>query len=190
MLSLRLRRPKKEKTNKQRQFIGIVNYHRNMWFRRSDILVWIHWLASHQARSSLNGTHPINRPLIKLRKSFRSEVFLCYPDFNKPVLFHLYTDASDHQLGAVIMQDRKPHDHSLLFAKAEYRSKSVYNHWKQHRVVIIYWNLKGIQEYAVSLPLTHYILNWPSEQYLQWFKSFRSRFALAFTPWIIWSNIW
>jgi hypothetical protein len=34
-------------------------------------------------------------------------VLLCYPDFNKPVLFHLYTDASDHQLGAVIMQDKK-----------------------------------------------------------------------------------
>jgi hypothetical protein len=25
-----------------------------------------------------------------------------------PVLFHLNTDASDHQLGAVIMQDKKP----------------------------------------------------------------------------------
>jgi hypothetical protein len=56
----------------------------------------------------LNGTHPINRPLIKLRKllELRYLVLLCYPDFNKP--FHLYTDASDHPLGAVIMQDRKP----------------------------------------------------------------------------------
>jgi hypothetical protein len=35
-------------------------------------------------------------------------VLLCYPDFNKPGYFHLYTDASDHQLGAVIMQDKKP----------------------------------------------------------------------------------
>jgi hypothetical protein len=34
------------------------------------------------------------------------QVLLCYPDFNKP--FHLYTDASDHRLGAVIMQDKKP----------------------------------------------------------------------------------
>jgi hypothetical protein len=34
------------------------------------------------------------------------EVLLCYPDFNKP--FHLYADASDHQVGAVIIQDRKP----------------------------------------------------------------------------------
>jgi hypothetical protein len=56
----------------------------------------------------LNGTHPINRPLIKSRNSLelRYGVVLCYPDFNKLVLFHLYTDASDHQLGAVIMQDK------------------------------------------------------------------------------------
>jgi hypothetical protein len=58
----------------------------------------------------LNGTHPINKPLIKSRKSLelRSGVPHCYPDFNKPDSFHLYTDASDHQLGAVIMQDKKP----------------------------------------------------------------------------------
>jgi hypothetical protein len=58
----------------------------------------------------LNGTHPINRPLIKSRKSLelRSGVIHCYPDFNKPDHFDLYTDASDHQLGAVIMQDKKP----------------------------------------------------------------------------------
>jgi hypothetical protein len=46
--------------------------------------------------------------LIKSRKSLelRYGVLLCYPDFNNP--FHLYTEASDHQLGAVIMQDRNP----------------------------------------------------------------------------------
>jgi hypothetical protein len=38
-------------------------------------------------------------------------VLLYYPDFNKPVLFHFYTDVSNHQLGegAVIMQDKKPY---------------------------------------------------------------------------------
>jgi hypothetical protein len=36
------------------------------------------------------------------------QVLLCYPDFNKLILFQIYTDESDHQLGAVIMQDKKP----------------------------------------------------------------------------------
>jgi hypothetical protein len=57
----------------------------------------------------LNGTDPINRPLIKSRKSLKRRYFpVCYPDFNDPDSFHLYTDASDHQFGAVIIQDKKP----------------------------------------------------------------------------------
>jgi hypothetical protein len=32
----------------------------------------------------------------------------CCSDFNKPVVSHLDIDESDHQLGAVIMQDKKP----------------------------------------------------------------------------------
>jgi hypothetical protein len=52
------------------------------------------WYSSHQ------------QALDKIKKVIGTEVLLCYPDFNKPV--HLYTDASEHQLGAVIMQDKKP----------------------------------------------------------------------------------
>jgi hypothetical protein len=57
----------------------------------------------------LNGIHPINSTLIELRKllELRGGVLLYYPDFNKTVLFHLYTDESYDQLGAVIMQDIK-----------------------------------------------------------------------------------
>jgi hypothetical protein len=53
------------------------------------------WHSSHQ------------QAFEKVKKVIGTELFLCYPDFNKPVLFHLYTDASDHQLGAVIIQDKK-----------------------------------------------------------------------------------
>jgi hypothetical protein len=52
------------------------------------------WHSSHQ------------QALDKFKKVIGTEVLLCYPDFNKP--FHLHTDASDHQLGAVIMQDKNP----------------------------------------------------------------------------------
>jgi hypothetical protein len=43
----------------------------------------------------------------KIKKVIGTEVLLCYPDFNKAYSFHFYTDASGHQLGAVIMQDKK-----------------------------------------------------------------------------------
>jgi hypothetical protein len=42
----------------------------------------------------------------KIKKVIETEVLLAYPDFDKP--FHIYTNASDHQLGAVIIQDKKP----------------------------------------------------------------------------------
>jgi hypothetical protein len=54
------------------------------------------WHSSHQ------------QAFDKIKKVIATEVLLCYPDVNKPVLFHLYTGASDHQLGSVIMQDKKP----------------------------------------------------------------------------------
>jgi hypothetical protein len=73
---IKIKAPKTRKVEKKLQFIGIVNYYRDMWFGRSD------WLALHQARSSLNGTHPINRSVIKSRKSRDWKFLLCYPDLS------------------------------------------------------------------------------------------------------------
>jgi hypothetical protein len=44
----------------------------------------------------------------KVKKVIGTDVLLCYPDLNKPNSYHHYIDASDHHLGAVIMQDRNP----------------------------------------------------------------------------------
>jgi RNase H-like domain found in reverse transcriptase len=42
----------------------------------------------------------------KIKWVISKETLLSFPDFNKP--FHVYTDASNYQLGSVIMQDNKP----------------------------------------------------------------------------------
>jgi hypothetical protein len=59
----------------------------------------------------LNGTHPINRNSIKsTAKEVIGTEMMClvyYVDFKNSFLFHLHTDASDPQLGALIIQDRK-----------------------------------------------------------------------------------
>jgi hypothetical protein len=102
------------------------------------------WHSSHQ------------QAFEKIKKVIGTEILLCYPDFNKSDTFHLYIAASDHQLGSVIMQDKKQNNYSLLFAKAQYSSKAVYKRWEWSRDVISYWNLYGIKEYFVRLPFTHH----------------------------------
>jgi hypothetical protein len=81
-------------------------------------------LTSSQVKFEWHSSH--QQAFDKIKKVIGTEVLLCYPDFNKP--FHRYTDASEHQLRAVIMQDKKQNSYSLLVAKAQYSSKAVYNH--------------------------------------------------------------
>jgi hypothetical protein len=52
------------------------------------------WHSSHQ------------QAFEKIKKVIGTVVLLCYPDFNNPDTFYRDTDESDHQLGAVIMQDK------------------------------------------------------------------------------------
>ena len=42
----------------------------------------------------------------KAKDMIKTEVKLAFPDFTKP--FHLYTDASNIQLGATLIKDGKP----------------------------------------------------------------------------------
>jgi hypothetical protein len=60
------------------------------------------WHSSHQ------------QAFDKVKKVIGMEVLLCYPEFNKPVLFH----QSSCRIKA----------YRLFFEKEKYRSKEVYNH--------------------------------------------------------------
>jgi hypothetical protein len=62
-------------------------------------------LTSSKVKFEWHSSH--HQAFEKVKKVIGKEVLLSYSDFNKPVLFNLYNDASDHQLGAVIMQDKK-----------------------------------------------------------------------------------
>jgi RNase H-like domain found in reverse transcriptase len=56
--------------------------------------------------SNLQWTPQCDQSFQAIKALLAKEAFLQYPDHNKP--FHIYTDASDYQLGAVIMQNGKP----------------------------------------------------------------------------------
>jgi RNase H-like domain found in reverse transcriptase len=101
---LEIKAPNNRNRKELRQFIGIVNYYCNMWFYRSELLAPLTCLTSSQVKFEWISSH--QQAFGKIKKVVGTEVLLSYPDFNKP--FHIYTDASDHQLGAVIMQEKNP----------------------------------------------------------------------------------
>ena len=92
-------------THKQlRQFIGIINYYRDMWKRRSDLLAPLTALCSSNAKWRWTDVEQKAFDLVKTAIS--KEVLLSYPDFNAP--FDIHTDASKYQLGSVISQGGRP----------------------------------------------------------------------------------
>ena len=87
-----------------RRFIGMVNYYRDMWVRRSEILAPLTNLTSKQAVWKWTDEH--QNAFDAMKKIVAREVLLSYPNFNEP--FEIHTDASATQLGAVISQKNKP----------------------------------------------------------------------------------
>ena len=87
-----------------RSFIGIINYYRDMWIRRSHVLAPLASLTSKT--SKWNWGPQQSKAFAMAKRIIAEEVMLAYPDFSQP--FEIHTDASHYQLGAVISQKGKP----------------------------------------------------------------------------------
>jgi hypothetical protein len=74
-----------------------------MFPRRSHLLAP---LTAQVGQKSVVWTKQCDDSFQAIKALIAKETFIQYPDHNKP--FHIYTDASNFQLGAVIMQDNKP----------------------------------------------------------------------------------
>ena len=102
---LDMRRP----TNKTevRHFVGMVQYYRDLWPRRSEILLPITNLTKGQKKKGpVDWTPECENAFETIKRLIARDTLLAYPDFNKK--FTIHTDASDFQLGAVISQEGKP----------------------------------------------------------------------------------
>ena len=92
---LKMKRPTSLKD--LRTFIGAVNYYRDMWPRRSHFMTP---LTDQVSASSFVWMDKMNDSFEKLKSLVASDAINAYPNHNE--LFHIYTDASDYQLGACI----------------------------------------------------------------------------------------
>ena len=87
-----------------RHFLGMVNYYRDMWKKRSHILAPLTKMSGKG--QPFKWGHEQQHAFDEIKRIMSHETILAYPNFDKP--FHIYTDASNLQLGAVIMQEDKP----------------------------------------------------------------------------------
>jgi hypothetical protein len=93
-----------------RGFIGMVNYYSDMWPHRLHILAPL----TAKTDSPKKGENPppfqwtleMQKAFNQMKASMAADVLCAYPDHDKH--FHIFTDASDYQLGACIMQESKP----------------------------------------------------------------------------------
>ena len=89
------------KTRKQlRQFIGMINFFRDMWQKCSELLAPLTVLTSKNIKYDWKDKH--QSCFEDIKRVIGREVLWGYPDFNAP--FEIHTDASKLQLGAVIYQ--------------------------------------------------------------------------------------
>jgi hypothetical protein len=100
-----------------RHFLGMVQYYRDLWARRSNMLAPLTSLVGEcsQTKTTIaKGTKKVpwhwdevhQRAFDHVKATTVKDVVLAYPYFSK--VFEIYTDASSKQLGAVITQDNRP----------------------------------------------------------------------------------
>ena len=87
-----------------RRFLGMVNYYRDMCQRRSHILSPLTALSSKKVKCHWGEEE--QHAFDEAKRIISQETILAFPNFTLP--FHIYTDSSNYQLGATIIQDQKP----------------------------------------------------------------------------------
>ena len=84
-------------------FVGAVNYYRDMWLSRAHTMAP---LTNQTGKKTLNWTPEMEKVFKAMKALLAKDEISAYPNHNLP--FYIYKDASDCQLGAVIMQKERP----------------------------------------------------------------------------------
>ncbi len=100
-----------------RRFLGMVQYYRDMWQKRSEMLAPLIDLVGECGETKTTKRNKTKKKTWRWESSHQQafdnvktaiakEVVLAYSDFTKP--FEIYTDASTMQLGSVVAQGNRP----------------------------------------------------------------------------------
>ena len=88
-----------------RRFLGLLQLYKNMQRHRSTILAPLTELTSTKNKRFL-WTSACQQAFTSIKAEIAKRTMLTYPNYRLP--FDIFTDASDYQLGSVIMQSGQP----------------------------------------------------------------------------------
>ena len=161
------------KTKKQlRGFIGLVNYYRYMWRKRSHLLTPLSEMAGKN--KPFKWTEECEKSFREVKKVISEEVLLSFPDYTKK--FELYTDASDYQLGAMLKQGNNT---LAFFSKKLNAAQKNYGVGEKEMLSVVE-ALKEFRTMVKGYPIDVYVdhKNWTHDKSMRNDRVMRWRLAL------------
>jgi len=167
---------------KLRRFLGRVQYYRDMWAKRSEMLAPLTDLVGECGEMKTTKKNKTKKKpwrwdlihqqaFVNVKAMIAKDVVLAYPDFSKS--FEIYTDASTMQLGAVITQDNRP---IALFSRKLSETQTKYSVTEIELLAIVetlkefrgmLWG-QQIKVYTDHKNLTRDVLGLTSDRVYQW----------------------
>ena len=134
--------------NKQvKSFLGVVNFYRDLWPRQSHVLTPLTTLTG---KGTFEWKEEHERSFQEIKALLVSEGLQKYPDHNKP--FEIYTDASEYQLRACIMQEGQP---MAYYSKRLNPTQQRYSTMEKELLSIVY-TLSEFKPMVLGTKLTIY----------------------------------
>ena len=163
-----------------RRILGIIQYYRDLWPRRSHTLVPLTDLVStkdvdsNKKRDKLRKivwTETCQKAFDEMKRLVCRETLLTYPRFDQPFILH--TDSSQYQLGAIIEQQSGPlayYSHKLSDEQCKYTTGeqellSVVETLKEFKNMLFGYR---IIVYTDHLNLVHKTLLMSSDRIMRW----------------------
>eukprot|EP00804_Cyclotella_cryptica_P000048 CCRYP_013718-RA/>CCRYP_013718-RA protein AED:0.19 eAED:0.26 QI:0/0/0/1/0/0/2/0/137 len=117
------------------KFLGMVQYYRDLWARRSKVLAPLTSLVGECGHAKVTRANKTKKLLwywdMVHQKLFNEDVVLAHPDIIRE--FEIYTDPLSKQLGSVITQGNRP---LAFFSRKQSTAQQKYsmpnqNYWQQ-----------------------------------------------------------